>query len=72
MLKKINSDQNITINDLENELKVAKESASIKNKVYNDNRIKFEKDKRGLSCAKLSQQSTSFLGPMELFFGLNC
>ena len=24
--------------------------------------------KRGLSCAKLSQQSTSFLGPMELFF----
>ena len=30
------------------------------------------KNKRGLSCARLSQQSTSFLGPMELFFGLNC
>ena len=29
-------------------------------------------NKRGLSCAKLSQQSTSFLGSMELFFGLNC
>ena len=26
------------------------------------------KNKRGLSCAKLSQQSTTFLGPMELFF----
>ena len=24
-------------------------------------------NKRGLSCAKLSQQSTSFLGPIELF-----
>ena len=30
-------------------------------------------NKRGLSCAKLSQQSTSFLGSMELFFfGLDC
>ena len=30
-------------------------------------------NKRGLSCAKLSQQSIRFLGPMELFFlGLNC
>ena len=28
-----------------------------------------EQNKRGLSCAKLSQQSTSFLGPIELFFG---
>ena len=26
-------------------------------------------NKRGLSCAKLSQQSTRFLGPIELFFG---
>ena len=25
-------------------------------------------NKRGLSCAKLSQQSIRFLGPMELFF----
>ena len=25
-------------------------------------------NKRGLSCAKLSQQSTSFLGSMELFY----
>ena len=25
-------------------------------------------NKRGLSCAKLSQQSTRFLGPMELSF----
>ena len=27
-----------------------------------------EDNKRGLSCAKLSQQSIRFLGPMELFF----
>ena len=27
-----------------------------------------KKNKGGLSCAKLSQQSTSFLGSMELFF----
>ena len=27
-------------------------------------------NKRGLSCAKLSQQSTSFLGSMEQFFFL--
>ena len=29
---------------------------------------KIEENKRGLSCAKLSQQSLRFLGPMELFF----
>ena len=30
--------------------------------------IKTKLNKRGLSCAKLSQQSASFLGPIELFF----
>ena len=27
------------------------------------------KNKRGLSCAELSQQSKRFLGPMEIYFG---
>ena len=40
------------------------------NTVLNATLIKVEnsKNKRGLSCAKLSQQIIRFLGPMELFF----
>ena len=34
----------------------------------NETKMNNNQNKRGLSCAKLSQQSTSFLGPMELFF----
>ena len=33
-----------------------------------EDKIETRNDKRGLSCAKLSQQSTSFLSPMGLFF----